>query len=306
MNLKDTPVLVTGATGFIGRHLVDALIKEKADISVISRKKVLLNRKINIYVGDLTDPKFISKVVKEVKPKKIFHLAAIVNPSRDISILDEIFKINFFGTVNLLNSLKNVDYDSFILNSTAEVYGNSKMPFKEDMLLSPLSPYSLSKASAEIFCNILYKNNGYPITILRLFLVYGPGQKSNRFLPQLLTALLKNKKFSMTKGQQKRDYIFIDDVIEALIKSSLIKQASGETINICSGKQFSIKSIATKIATMLNAKTLIKYNLPYRKNEQWNYCGDGTKAKKILNWNPRTDIDAGLEKTIRWYKHNIK
>ena len=306
MNLKDTPVLVTGATGFIGRHLVDALIKEKADISVISRKKVLLNRKINIYVGDLTDPKFISKVVKEVKPKKIFHLAAIVNPSRDISILDEIFKVNFFGTVNLLNSLKNVDYDSFILNSTAEVYGNSKMPFKEDMLLSPLSPYSLSKASAEIFCNILYKNNGYPITILRLFLVYGPGQKSNRFLPQLLTALLKNKKFSMTKGQQKRDYIFIDDVIEALIKSSLIKQASGETINICSGKQFSIKSIATKIATMLNAKTLIKYNLPYRKNEQWNYCGDGTKAKKILNWNPRTDIDAGLEKTIRWYKHNIK
>lgn len=306
MNLNNLPVLVTGATGFIGRHLINALTRENADISIISRKKVALNGKIKTYVGDLTDKAFISKAVKEANPKKIFHLAAVVNPSRDINLLEESFKVNFFGTVNLLNSLKNVEYDSFVFNSTAEVYGNSKIPFKENMMLNPLSPYSLSKASAEIFCNMLHKNNGYPITILRLFLVYGPGQKANRFLPQLLTALLQNKEFSMTKGQQKRDYTFIDDVIEALIKASLIKQASGETINICSGKQFSIKSIASRIAAMLDKRSLIKYNLPYRKNEQWDYCGDGTKARKILKWSPKTGIDNGLEKTIRWYKNSIR
>ena len=300
------PVLITGATGFIGRHLVNALLKEKANISIICREKIALNQNISAYVGDLTDSKFINKVVNEANPKKIFHLAALVNPSRDIKLLDEIFKVNFFGTVNLLNSLKDVNYDSFVFSSTAEVYGNNKIPFKENMLLSPLSPYSLSKASSEIFCNMLHKNNSYPITILRLFLVYGPGQKTDRFLPQLLTTLLKNKEFSMTKGQQKRDYIFIDDVVEVLIKASLIKKARGETINICSGKQFSIKEIADTVSRILNVKNLIRHNLPYRQYEQLDYCGDTTKAKKILNWESKTDLDIGLKKTIEWYKQDLQ
>ncbi len=304
MDLNKVPVLVTGATGFIGRHLISALAREKADISVISRNKTALNGKIKTYVGDLGDRAFINGVVKESNPKKIFHLAAVVDPSRDINLLEEIFKVNFFGTVNLLDCLKNTDYDSFVFSSTAEVYGNSIVPFRENMMPHPLSPYSLSKASAEIFCNMLWKNNGYPITVLRLFMVYGPGQKADRFLPQILTALLKNKEFSMTKGKQKRDYVFIEDAVEALIKSSLAKRSSGETINICSGKQYPLKMIAEKIAAMLDKRHLIKYSLPYRKNEQWDYCGDGIKARKILKWGPKTDLDAGLEKTIRWYKHN--
>ena len=305
MNLKNARVLVTGATGFIGKHLINSLLKEKAKISIICRKKLIKNQNIKIYSGDLTDSSFLNKAIKEINPEKIFHLAAFVNPSRDILLLDKAFQVNFFGTANLLNSLKNIDYESLVLTSTAEVYGNNRIPFKEDMPLNPLSPYSLSKASAEIFCNMLYKNNNYPIIILRLSLVYGPGQNTDRFLPQLLTTLLKNKEFSMTKGEQKRDYIFVKDVVEALIKSSSSKNAIGQTINICSGKQHTIKYIASRIAIMLNAKKLIRHDLPYRKNEQWSYCGDITKAKKILNWKPKTNINTGLKKTIDWYKHYI-
>jgi len=301
---KDVKVLVTGATGFIGRHLINALLKEGANVSIICRKNTELDQNVNAYTGDLTNLDFVHKVVKEILPQKIFHLAALVNPSRNMDLLEEILKVNFYGTVNLLTSLKKIDYDSFVFSSTAEVYGDNDIPFQENMPLKPLSPYSLSKSSAEMFCNMLSKSYGYPIKTLRLSLAYGPGQKADRFIPQLVTTLLKNKQFMMTKGEQKRDFIYVEDVIKALIKTSLNRKAKGETINICSGKQYPIKEIANKVSDMLHAKNLIKKNLIYRTNEQWEYCGDITKAKKILNWEPSTDIDNGLKKTIKWYKNN--
>ena len=300
MSLKGVPVLVTGGTGFIGTHLVNSLLKEGAEVSIISRKKTA-GKNVNTLTGDLTDKKFIEKAVKEINPKKIFHLAAFVNPSRDLELLNDVFKTNFYGTVNLLNSLKNMDYDSFVLVSTAEVYGNNKTPFKEDMKLDPLSPYSLSKASAEMFCNMCSKAHNYPITTLRLFLVYGPGQKPDRFIPQLITTLLSRKQFKMTKGGQKRDFILVDDAVEALIRASVTKNANGETINICNGKQYTIKEIADNVANILNAKNLISDELPYRENEQWEYYGDLAKARKLLNWSPKTSLNDGLKKTIAYY-----
>ena len=150
-----------------------------------------------------------------------------------------------------------------------------------------------------------YKTYNYPITTLRLFLVYGPGQKPDRFIPQLITTLLNRKQFKMTKGGQKRDFILVDDVVVALIKASLSKKAIGEAINICNGKQYTIKEIADNVATILNAKNLIADDLPYRENEQWDYYGDFTKARKLLNWTPKTSLSAGLKKTIEYYSKAV-
>jgi len=305
MSLKGAPVLVTGGTGFIGSHLVEYLLKEGANISIISKERIKLENNINVFTGNLSDPEFTNRVVKEVKPRKIFHLGAFVNPSRDFGMLNKIYKNNFYGTVNLLQSLLGTSYESFVFTSTAEVYGNNKVPFKEDMQLNPLSPYSLSKASAEMICNMFYQIYKNPIIILRLFLVYGPGQKPDRFVPQLITTLLNNKKFVMTKGEQKRDFVFVEDVAEALIKASLSREAQGQTINICTGKPNSIKEIADNVSDMINAKNLIDYSKPYRENEQWDYYGDLGKARKILRWEPRTNIEDGLKKTIDWYKKHI-
>ena len=308
MKLKGISVLVTGASGFIGRHLVNALQKEGADIHTICRQNNIRNNLngVKYYIGNLTDKKFIYKTVNQVKPKKIFHLGGFTNPSRDINFLEEAINVNFYGTVNLLNSLKNIDFESFVFCSTAEVYGNNPIPFEENMKPNPVSPYSISKASAEMLCNMMHNMYGHPITILRLFLIYGPGENSNRFIPKLITSLLNDKIFPMTKGEQKRDFVFVGDVVEALIKSSLSKKAKGETINISSGIQYRIKEIADKVSNILNKKKLIKIEMPYRENEQWEYCGDTSKAKSILNWEAKTKIDSGLRKTIEWYDHAIQ
>lgn len=307
MSLKDTSVLVTGATGFIGKHLVNALLKQEANVSVICRKKAKdIPNKLKSYEGDLLDAGFVSSAIRKIAPKKIFHLAAFTNPSRHPTLLGEAFKVNFQGTVNLLNSLKNADYESFVFSSTAEVYGSNKVPFKESMMLRPMSPYSLSKASAEMYCNMVHETYGCPVTILRLFLPYGPMQSTNRFVPQLITSLLENRQFNMTKGEQKRDFIFVGDVVNAFIRAASAKKANGEAINICSGRQYKIKDIADKASNILNSHNLISHSLPYRENEQWNYFGSIAKAGKILNWRPKTSIDFGLKKTIAWYRLNYK
>lgn len=301
-SLRDASVLITGASGFIGRHLVNFLLSVNARVHTISRKKATIGKECKTHFGDISDADFIKKVVKEAEPIKVFHLAAFTNPSRDLRFVNEAFGANFYGTANLIQALKNTSCDSFIFTSTAEVYGDNEVPFSEDMPLRPVSPYSLAKASAEMYCNMEHKGSGFPVVILRPFLVYGPDQEDEKFIPNIITSLLGKKKFSMTGGEQKRDFVYVHDVVDAYIKASMAKKANGEAINVCSSRQYAIKEIANKISCMLNAENMISYDMPYRQNEQWEYCGDFAKAKKLLEWEPKIGIDAGLKLTAESYK----
>tara|TARA_Y100000310_G_scaffold345815_1_gene470397 strand:- start:11424 stop:12332 length:909 start_codon:yes stop_codon:yes gene_type:complete len=297
MKLKNTKVLVTGATGFMGRHLVERLLKEGADVHAIVENGKLEG--VNVYIGDITDAGFVKRVVDESEPKVVYHLAALINRNPDNE--EKIMNVNKVGTFNLLDSLKGKSVNSFVFVSTAEVYGDNVVPFKEDMNKRPTSVYSLSKDEAENICFDFYENSGVLITIIRPVVAYGPGQTGNMFIPSLVRSLIQGNKFEMTKGEQTRDFVYVDDVVEGMIKSSLTKGAIGEVINICSGKEHILRKVSEIIYDLINNGKVV-YDQSYRKKEQMRYFGDNSKAKRILGWEPKIDLEEGLRRTVEWHK----
>ena len=296
---KKDKILVTGASGFIGKHLINSLIKLNYEVYALSRNGVNIEG-VKSYNVDLVDKEKLNKIIKEIKPNIIFHLAATLD--RDSNNRDKIIEINYQGTVNLLSSLDSVNYKLFVNTSTAELYTGNKPPFKEDMSISFNSPYSESKLMAETYCNECY-SNGKPIVTVRPFIVYGPLQDGRMFIPQIMEAHVNNKDFNMTKGEQTRDFIYVEDVCDAFIKLIGSKKVIGKIINICSGKEVKMVDVALLSNKLWGGKIKINFGaVPYRDNELWSFSGDFSLAKDLLNWSPTTTLEEGLKKTIDWWK----
>lgn len=302
-NLNGVRVLVTGGNGFIGSHLSKRLIEENADVFVIDKKKIKdTSDKIRYYNADITKFEDIKKIVEKIQPEKIYHLAAYADVRRIPSLMDKMLQVNVLGTVNLLNALDG-RYDCFINTGTSEEYGAGQAPFKEDQIPMPVSPYSASKVATTMICQMYNRSLGHPTVTLRPFLIYGPNQSPTMLIPQVILSCLQKKPFKMTKGEQTRDFNYVDDVIDACIKASTTKRAIGEVINIGSGKEYKIIDVVKKIVKMM--KNPIKVDVgakPYRPGEVMHFYSSNIKAKEILGWHPKVDLDEGLRRTIKWYE----
>jgi nucleoside-diphosphate-sugar epimerase len=263
INLCDKRILVTGGNGHLGRNLIEKLVAKKAIVFCL-----------------------------DIQPSIIYHLAASLDRTRDFEYAEKIFKINLNGTINLLNALKKIEYENFIFTSTSEVYGGKsiKPPFKEDDKFVPASPYSLSKYCAETtiktFSEMYWKN----YTILRLFNFFGDGMPNNFFIPQLIDKLRRDEDFNMTKGGQIRDFLHIDDVLQATLLATE-SNAYQEIFNVCSGEGVSIKELALKIKGKLKSVSKINFGaIPYRKNEVWEMIGSNDKITKMLGFKVKNDL----------------
>ncbi len=312
-DLKNKVVLVTGGAGFIGSHLVERLLKEGAIVNIfVAAGEILENLKqvkgkITLHEADIKDRDKVAELVAKIKPKKIFHLAASLKRDRDPKIIEQIMAVNFQGTLNLLDASKNIGLESFVFISTSDVYGGNKSPFREDQPIDPINPYALSKAAAELVCKMYHKTFGVPVVILRSFLTYGPRQKTELLIPEVIVACLQKKEFKMTKGEQERDINYVDDLVDALVKASTSPKAVGETINIGTGKKYKIVDIVNKVLALMGNPIKPDIGaLPYRPNEVWEMYCDNSKAKALLGWEPKTSLEEGLEKTVRWYVENYK
>jgi nucleoside-diphosphate-sugar epimerase len=285
VNLTGQKILVTGGNGYLGYNFIKRLLDQKAFVSVIDVSPNATDLNIGYYQVDLSEEKTIKQVVHEINPDYIFHLAALLNRSRDFSICNDLIEANLIGTINLLNAIKDIDYTNLIYISSSEVYGNeNQSPFKENMLVSPTSPYSLSKYFGEkavsTFSNIQSKN----FTILRLFNFFGKDMPKNFFLSQLIDKLKNNENFDMTKGEQKRDFLHVLDVIDAMILA-VNKRSYNQIFNVCSGEGKTLKELAIEAKELLNSKSEINFGaIPYRKNEIWEMIGDNTKIRFKLGW----------------------
>jgi nucleoside-diphosphate-sugar epimerase len=308
--LKNVKVLVTGATGFIGSHLTRRLVNLGANVSIITEKNPNpwrikdIQNQIKIYECNINDKK-LKDCIEKIKPQKIYHLAAFVNPERILENLDEMIEVNVNGTINLIRSLENIEYDCFIYTGTCEEYGKNKAPFTEDQIPHPVSPYSYSKVAATLFCKMYYELTKKPIIILRPFLTYGPTQDPKLLIPIVINKALHKEEIKMTKGEQTREFNYVEDIVEAYIKASTTKEAIGEIINIGNGIEYKIKDVVLKILKMMNnpIKPAIGV-LPYREGEVMHFYSDNKKAKSLLNWKPKYSLEEGLKKTIEWYIKN--
>lgn len=299
-------VFITGGNGFIGSNLARFLIDKKFSVNLLVRKGSNkwrikdISNKLTIHEGDLENVKLLKKLLIKIKPSYIFHLASYGNSS-DENDFNKIIDINIGGLKNLLEASSSVNYKKLIISGSSSEYGFKKTAMKESDNLEPNSFYSAAKGSATLISQSYAKEKNKPILILRLFSVYGPYEEKTRLIPIIINSALKNKKVYVTKQPLKRDFIFIDDVVEGFYKAMVSKYKNGEIFNIGTGKQFTNLDVVKIIESILKIKLKIG-SFPKRKWDSNIWVSDISKAKKLLKWAPKQSLENGLKKSIEFYR----
>jgi len=302
-------ILVTGGAGFIGSHLVDELIEIGHKVVVIDNlstgKKENLNPKATFYKIDICSPK-ISEIFKKENPEFVFHLASQINVRKAVEnpVLDA--KINILGSLNILENCRKFKVKKVIFSSTGgAIYGKAKkIPTPETYLENPISPYGISKLTIEKYLKFYKENFALNFISLRFSNVYGPRQDSKGeagvvaiFIDQLLR---KKTPIIFGNGNQTRDFVFVEDVISACLKSISYK-GKESFFNIATGIETSVNALYRKIAKILKVNTKPKY-VPEKPGDLKRSCLDISKAKRELKWFPKYILEKGFSQTINYFK----
>jgi len=309
MNWKNRRVLVTGATGFIGSHLARRLVQEGARVHILLRKKAAawriadLSDQLITEEADLTDSAALQQRLSRCPAEVIFHLAGYVDVSRSWNPVGPLIQNNIIGTINLLAALRDTGFEAFLYPGTSEEYGNTPPPLCEAQRESPISPYSFSKLAGTAFCQMAAKTFDLPITVLRLFPTYGPYQEGSMLIPAAIRELLAGREFRMTHGEQRRDFIYVDDVVEAFLRAGSCPRARGEVFNVGSGVPRRVRDVIDIITRHIGAECrVLRGAIPFRKGEGDECYSDNQKIREFTGWEPKISLEEGLRITVAWYK----
>ncbi len=308
--LKRKRVLITGATGFVGANLVRMALKEGAEPHVITRKtsdKWRLEEILGYvtdYDADLLDYGKLESTVMSVRPDIIYHTATYGGRSnqRDTS---RIIHTNLIGTINLINACKKAGFDLFVNTGSSSEYGVKTRPMQEDDRLEPVNDYGISKSAATLNCQAATKNEGLPIVTLRLFSPYGNYEDSTRLVPSVILACLRGENPRISSPNFVRDFIYIEDVLDAYAKLTDAPRLSGNIFNIGYGKQCTVGEVANKIIELAGNKVKLETGIAQRwPNEPEKWEANISKANYLLSWKPKYDLEKGLVASINWFKQN--
>ncbi|MBI2542879.1 MAG: NAD-dependent epimerase/dehydratase family protein [Candidatus Aenigmarchaeota archaeon] len=308
MDWKNKKVLITGGSGFIGSHIAEKLVELGANVSVLDIK---FGKNIQHLDGQVT---FIKQDITEYNfalpdsLEYIFHLAAYTSPSISNEKYDTAFKVNVLGTYNVLKSaLKIENLKKLVFTSTALIYGEPKyLPIDEKHPTQVVDIYKtgdiyrVSKKLGEDMCTTFIREYNMPIVFLRLFNTFGPRQDSEFFIPKVITQAMNDKKVEIWTDKPTRDFVFIHDTVDAIIKAAETDFIGGP-INIGLGREIKVIDIAKQIADRFDS-TLSVLNKQVPGSTR--LCGDNSLAKKILRWEPKVNFEEGLDQTIDWFKKN--
>lgn len=310
INKLTGPILVTGASGFVGSHVVKALVNLGLEVHVLVRKTSNLSRlkevegKFKIHFGDLTDKVSVEKVAAEVNPKGIFHLGVASIVSGVGAGSETMIATNLVGTINLIDSTKSLNYDFFVMTGSFLEYGFKANPIKENDLCEPAEIYGITKLAGTLYGQSTARINKKPIVIFRLFTPYGPENEPARLTHKIISNSLKGADISLTSPKISRDFIYIDDVVELLLQgASKASDCSGEIFNAGSGVKTTLDEVVNVIIEKIKSKSLIKWGdfraVSYD-SDSWQSNMD--KTFKYFSWRPKVNLHDGLEKTIQYYK----
>jgi len=304
--------LVTGGGGFIGSHLVDALLARGDVVRVLDnfstgkRENLQHNiEKIQLLTGDLRDSEVLREAVQGVD--YIFHQAAFVSVPQSMEDPDSCFDINVNGTGKLLAAARTAGVKRVVLASSAAVYGeNEAVPLSEDEEPDPLSPYAASKSINEIYARLFTKHLGLNVVALRYFNVYGPRQNPASDYAAVVPIFIKiledeGEPVIFGDGLQTRDFVYIADVVQANIQASESVKAPGKVFNICSGQEISLLDLLEKLSTIYNRKILPSFQ-EARPGDIYRSLGNPNKARDILEFSSATSIIDGLDETAAWMR----
>lgn len=312
-------ILLTGAGGFVGQKAAELLLKKGYEVLGIdnlndyydvSLKKYRLNllkpyknfvfRKI-----DIENYNSLKKLFKTYKFKAVINLAARAGVRYSMENPFVYFSTNVQGNLNLLELCKEFKVKKFVLASTSSLYAGQKMPFKETLAVNtPISPYAASKKAAETMCYTYHYLYRIDVTILRYFTVYGPAGRPDMSIFRFIKWIDEgNPVIVYGDGTQKRDFTYIDDIARGTVKA--LKKIGFEIINLGNNKPHQLIYAIKLIEKFLSKKTKIKY-LPFHKADMKATWADIEKAKEILKWEPKINLDEGIRRTVEWYEENIR
>lgn len=316
MNLAGKRVLVTGADGFIGSHLVEALSARGCAV----RSFVYYNsfnswgwldtlsaeqqRALDIFAGDIRDPNGVREAMKHCDV--VFHLAALIAIPFSYHSPDSYVDTNIKGTLNVLQAARELGVERVLVTSTSEVYGTAQYaPIDERHPFQDQSPYSATKIGADRLAESFYRSFGTPVIIARPFNTYGPRQSARAVIPTIITQLLSGaKEISLGSISPTRDFNYVGDTVQGFIALAEADLAVGEEINIATGLEYSIGYVAEELIRQINPRAQIltqEDRLRPDKSEVFRLIGDNKKIKRIAGWSPAFDLSTGLANTIAWF-----
>lgn len=310
MSIVNKKVLITGGAGFIGANFVYKFLDLGYKVFVIERKEANLWRiekiktKISLYSPDLTNYDQIEKCISDIKPNIVIHFAAYGAYQRFQQDISLTIDTNLKATINLINACHKIGVECFINTGTNSEYGIKKSPMRETDILEPDNLYAMTKAASTLYCQMMAKKFNFPVAIIRPFAVYGYFEEKERLVPTIIKSCLKNTELKLSTPKSVRDFIFIEDLISAYLSAiKNIKKISGGIYNAGSGKQNTIADVVKIVKNITKSKVKPEYGqMKIAQTEPKTWVSDISKAKKMLNWQPKYSLQAGLEKNIEWFK----
>ena len=320
-------ILVTGSDGFIGSHLVESLVKKGYNVKAfvlynsfnswgwLDECSKEIKKNVEIFIGDIRDPQSVKTAVSGCE--KVLHLASLIGIPYSYYSPDTYIDTNIKGTLNILNASRDNNISKIIHTSTSEVYGTAqKVPIDETHPINAQSPYAASKVGADQLAQSFYLSFGMPVGIIRPFNTYGPRQSARAVIPTIITQINSGKKtVKLGSVLPTRDFNYIDDIVNGFIMAMNSSNSVGQTINLGSNFEISIKDTFDMIKKIMNSDVEIlqeQTRLRPKKSEVERLFSDNSLAKKLISWSPKFSgkegLEKGLIKTVEWFSNeeNLK
>lgn len=319
MNIVNKSILVTGADGFIGSHLVEELLKEDCQVKAFcyynsfnswgwleNLEKEKLDQ-IEIFTGDIRDPNGVRTAMEDIDV--VFHLAALIGIPFSYHSPDSYIDTNVKGTLNVIQAARDFELDRILVTSTSEVYGTAQyIPIDEIHPRQPQSPYSASKISADCIAESFFRSFELPVTIVRPFNTYGPRQSARAVIPTIITQLLKgNEEIKLGDLEPTRDFVYVKDTAQGFINIAVSDQLKGEDCNIANQHEISIGDLANELITQINPQARIvtdEQRIRPSGSEVLRLYGSAEKIRNHTSWKPNFTLREGLKETISWFKND--
>lgn len=318
-NWKGRKILVTGAGGFIGSHLVEALVKKGAfvrafvrynsrnDIGALSFVSKNVVDEVDIVSGDLRDLSGIQEATKDIS--HVFHLGASISIPYSYLHPAEVVETNILGTMNVLLAARNSGVERIVHTSTSEVYGSALyVPMDENHPLHAQSPYSASKIGADKLAEAFYRSYNLPVVTLRPFNTYGPRQSARAVIPSIISQALTQSTIRLGNIASRRDLTYVMDTIEGFIRVAEAADVEGDTFNLGTGEETLIEDLAREIISLVDLPVKIIVDpkrLRPENSEVDRLLSKNTYSHEKLDWAPKTSLSEGLEDTIGWIADHI-
>lgn len=313
-------VLVTGAGGFIGSHLCEALVKQgeavrafvrynsRNDWGLLEELPEDVKDQIEIIQGDLKDPEGVKKAVRGCG--RVFHLGALIAIPYSYVHPFDFVQTNVLGTAHVLNAcLEEPSIEKVIHTSTSEVYGSARyLPIDENHPLQAQSPYSASKIAADKLAESYHLSFGLPVILLRPFNTFGPRQSLRAIIPTIISQAIGDKKIRLGNLKPRRDFLYVKDTVQGFIQIGRCDQAVGKVVNVGSGRDVSIEDLVKIILTLLDVEAEIvveEQRIRPETSEVMHLLADTTLAKRLFGWESKYSLEEGLKETIEWYRKNL-